>query len=182
MGLRPFCHSPFWIAMIKEVKMIDFRKFSPAEPHDFEGFLKISDMIKDNCSMVPARPGIYIIFSSNRDKPTFCNSFKAFSADPVPARDIGILEKNWIEDTGIIYIGKARNLKNRLQAYMKWGQGKRGALGHKGGRDIWQLKNAGDMLVAWHVEESEAPEAVEKELLGAFKKEFQKYPFANHRQ
>lgn len=160
--------------------MIDFCKFSPSDPQGFEGFQKISEMVTDNCGRVPARPGIYIIFSPDRDMPQFCASFKEFAADPVPARDITELETNWIKGTGIIYIGKATNLHNRLKAYMKWGKGKKSALGHNGGRDIWQLQNVGEMLVAWHVEDKEEPKVVENKLLVAFREQFQKYPFANH--
>lgn len=162
--------------------MIDFCKFSPDDPHDFEGFLKISEVISDNCKMIPAKPGIYIVFSSNRKMPVFCDSFKEFSIDPIPARDLNTLWRNWIEETSILYIGKATNLRNRLKAYIKWGRGKKSALGHKGGRDIWQIQNVDDLLLAWRVEEKENPEIIEKKMLDAFKERFKKYPFANHRR
>lgn len=63
------------------------------------------------------------------------------------------LQKNWDDGTQIVYIGKAKSLNERLKTYMDFGQGK--AVGHWGGRYIWQIDNVKDLVVCWHTLPSE---------------------------
>lgn len=62
---------------------------------------------------------------------------------------------------------------------MQFGQGE--PIGHWGGRLIWQLKDAKDLIVCWKVlGKDEEPREVEKEMIQAFKKGHDgKRPFAN---
>lgn len=96
---------------------------------------------------------------------------------------IDVLRDNWVEKTPIIYIGKAggegsrATLRSRLKQYFRFGQGE--AVGHWGGRYIWQLKNAQDIIVCWKEMSKEEPRTFEKQLIATFVKQFGKRPFAN---
>lgn len=56
-----------------------------------------------------------------------------------PNVSITELETNWVENTCVVYIGKAgTTLQKRLNQYLKFGNGQN--IGHWGGRYIWQIK------------------------------------------
>ena len=78
----------------------------------------------------------------------------------------------------ILYIGKAdgkKGLRQRLKQYMNYGWDK--ATNHKGGRAIWQIEDAGLLLLAF--EECEDAEVREKQLLADYKAKNGSYPLAN---
>ena len=61
---------------------------------------------------------------------------------------------------------------------MKFGQGKRVA--HHGGRSIWQIQGAEDLIVCWKaLDEGDDPRLVKKEMLCEFKKRYGCLPFDN---
>jgi len=61
---------------------------------------------------------------------------------------------------------------------MQFGQGK--AVGHYGGRYIWQLQDAKDLVVCWKVTLDDEPRVVEKQMIEEFKAAHGgKRPFAN---
>jgi hypothetical protein len=80
----------------------------------------------------------------------------------------------------VLYIGKADDgqLRTRLSAYVRFGRG--GSARHSGGRLIWQLHGAEDLLVAWRVLNPECtPLDVETTLIEEFTADYGKPPFAN---
>jgi hypothetical protein len=91
------------------------------------------------------------------------------------------LEARWIAETPIVYIGKAGapgsrvTLRSRLVQYMRFGSGD--PVAHWGGRAIWQLEDAPELLVCWRPEGQ--PRQVEKELLAEFRQRFGRLPFGN---
>jgi len=83
-------------------------------------------------------------------------------------------------DRETLYIGKAdggNRLRQRLKQYMDCGWGK--ATNYKGGRAIWQIEDAGLLLLAY--EECEDASAREKQLLAEYKETNGTYPLANWR-
>ncbi len=96
---------------------------------------------------------------------------------------LDILKSNWIENTVVVYIGKAgasgkdATLRIRLKQYFSFGKGNN--IGHYGGRLIWQLKNSKDLLVAWKPLTEEEPRTVEANLIQDFVSQYSKRPFAN---
>ena len=81
-----------------------------------------------------------------------------------------------------IYIGKAggpnsnATLRKRLKQYIRFGSGE--AVGHGGGRYIWQLEDADQLLFCWKA--CADAEELEKALIATFKKCHDgKRPFAN---
>lgn len=79
----------------------------------------------------------------------------------------------------VVYIGKADVLRRRLTQFGQFGAGE--PVGHRGGRLIWQLADAGDLLVAWHeITWGEAARDYERRLLAAFAEQRSgRRPFAN---
>ena len=84
--------------------------------------------------------------------------------------------ENWVTGTPVVYIGKATSLRARLRQYRDFGNGK--PVGHWGGRYIWQLADAAELLVAWKPTAGE-PRTIEAEMIAAFVQQFGKRPFAN---
>ena len=52
---------------------------------------------------------------------------------------------------------------------------------HRGGRLLWQLTDAQDLLVAWRVE-PDSIGMIERDLVDEFEKTYCRYPFANLRR
>ena len=102
---------------------------------------------------------------------------------PKPVKEL-IDKWNKIEnhDDRIVYIGKAKKLRQRLRQYTKHGYGK--AKNHTGGRAIWQLENNKELLI--QIEPCEAdvdPEYIESMLLDEyFLAHNNTLPFANFRK
>jgi len=59
-----------------------------------------------------------------------------------PTVSVSALDANWVVGASVAYIGKAKQeqLRKRLRAYLRFGQGRGGR--HWGGRLIWQLDDA----------------------------------------
>ena len=84
-------------------------------------------------------------------------------------------------DKEILYIGKAagRNgLRQRLRQYMKygWGNGKN----HRGGRAIWQVEDAGMLLLTYETCDNASEK--ERQMIEAYKEKNNCFPVANWRK
>lgn len=150
----------------------------------FTGFITIGELVA-NIDVVPPIPGVYVIMRSNASQPEFLmQGSGGFFKEKNPNVSIDELERNWVDDTSVLYIGKAGSLKgsatlrSRLKQYMQFGQGK--AVGHYGGRYIWQLQDAKDLVVCWKVILGDESRDVEKQMIEEFKVAHEgKRPFAN---
>ena len=143
--------------------------------YGFNGGVPIASL-KTNCSMIPDVQGIYLITKELKQKASFLKvgtggHFKGKN----PNVAIQELEMNWVEESVVVYIGKATSLRTRLSQYMKFGSGKN--IGHWGGRYIWQLSYANELLVWWMPVND--PREIEKELINNFTQEYGVRPFAN---
>lgn len=150
----------------------------------FEGFVSVRNLRASRLSEVPACPGVYVFVRVSEIPPTFLTTspggrFK--SKDPtVP---IEVLTRRWVPGTTIVYIGKAGGLRKpptirkRLQQYLDFGAGK--PVGHWGGRFIWQLTDAEELVVCWRPVEDADPESIESAMLAAFDQKHASLPFAN---
>jgi hypothetical protein len=152
----------------------------------FVGFVEISALQEQKCGEVPNAAGVHFVLRADSTTvPTYLvtgsgGHFKR--KNPNVALDE--LERYWVDRALVLYIGKAgpksATLRSRLQQYMRFGSGE--AVGHWGGRYIWQLRGSRDLLVCWKVIAPGAdPRDEEKQLIREFEKEFQKPPFANLR-
>jgi excinuclease UvrABC nuclease subunit len=155
---------------------MNFNSIKETNDCGFSGFKKMSELFK-NSDTIPDRQGVYLVLNPDFEKnPEFLQTgtgghFKGKN----PNVTIDELKRNWVEKTPIVYIGKATSLKSRLRQYFRFGQGQ--AVGHWGGRFIWQLKNSNDLIVCW----KELPDArvQESSMIQKFKNKFGKRPFAN---
>jgi hypothetical protein len=151
----------------------------------FEGFVTIGSLFK-NSSILPKVKGVYMILYPPAMAPKFITigsggHFKGRN----PNVSLQLLQDNWVDKATIIYIGKAGSesgsatLQSRLKQYLNFGQGK--AVGHWGGRLIWQLPFAEDLIVCWKTTPQQEPSVIESDLIDKFKKLHKKRPFANLR-
>jgi hypothetical protein len=149
----------------------------------FIGFKTMKELFNDS-SILPSCKGIYLVLYLDKLPPQFLitgsgGHFKGKN----PNVSVNYLKDNWINNTIIVYIGKAGNdggsatLKSRLRQYFSFGQGKN--IGHWGGRLIWQLKNHKDLIVCWKALPEHDPRTVEAGLIQQFITKFGKRPFAN---
>ncbi len=155
---------------------MDFNDLNSIRKAGFTGFAKINDLSKD-CSVIPDIQGVYMILKDNNKHIEFIEKgtgghFKGKN----PNVSIKELEENWVDNTKVMYIGKATSLNKRVRQYLRFGQGE--PVGHWGGRYIWQLKTTKDLIVCWHTL-STVPRETEKELIQNFKNVYGKRPFAN---
>jgi hypothetical protein len=103
-----------------------------------------------------------------------------------PSVDVDVLKEKWVEGAPVIYIGRARGpgvrslLQQRVKRYIRFGQGK--AVGHAGGRFIWQLRDHVALQVAWLPTPEKDPAITEAALLDEFVLRYGRLPFANLRQ
>ena len=71
-------------------------------------------------------------------------------------------------------------LKKRLSTYMRFGQGE--AVGHWGGRFIWQMKDSRDLIICWKPMPIGDAAKEESDMIQSFKQAHGgKRPFANLR-
>lgn len=96
------------------------------------------------------------------------------------------LQRRWDLRTPVLYIGKAGGIEGgtslweRLQLYRRYGAGENAT--HRGGRAIWQVKDAtNQLLVRWTATSRLDPECVEEQLLECFRNNFGMLPLANQR-
>jgi excinuclease UvrABC nuclease subunit len=153
-----------------------FTDISEFKKNGFNGFKTIGELIKDG-TFIPEKPGVYFILNMNSKPSEFLSiGSGGYFKGKNPNVSTDRLQENWVEQTPVVYIGKATSLKKRLKQYFSFGQNKN--VGHYGGRYIWQLKHASDLVVCWKATDSD-PREIEKELIQRFNSQFGTLPFAN---
>lgn len=148
----------------------------------FVGFVPFADLpLLD----VPATEGVYVVVRPGAAEPVFhVRSPAGWLKGKDPSVDVERLERKWISGASVIYIGKAGvgpsgrgGLRRRLDQYRRHGAGE--AVGHWGGRFIWQLWGSERLRVAWKVTPDLDPEDVESESIADFVCVYGQLPFAN---
>lgn len=165
--LKEFNFKGDYQTMVDKLTQLGFKGFNPV------GFLMMT------CRDIPKSQGVYVVLRKNTGNPEFLEiGTGGFFKSKDPNVSISELEANWVADTPVMYIGKAGEgrLRKRIHEYMRFG--KEENVGHWGGRYIWQLVNANDLIVCW-CETEEDSRDVEVEMIKKFKEEFGKRPFAN---
>lgn len=145
----------------------------------FHGFISIQKLMEDD-GCIPEKKGVYIVLRENTKVPDFLTTGTGgFFKRKDPNVTIEELKRNWVNDSQIMYIGQTgATLKSRLKQYLNFGQGK--AVGHKGGRYIWQLKDSRSLLICWKELPDQDPREIEKQMILDFKKAHDgQRPFAN---
>ncbi len=142
----------------------------------FIGFKKMSELFLDS-SMLPDNNGVYLVLNVDNKAGEFLTigSGGHFKGKD-PNISLADLKSNWVDNTKVVYIGKATSLRSRLRQYFSFGQGKN--IGHYGGRLIWQIKYSKDLVVCWKSLTTD-PREFEADLIQQFVKTFGCRPFAN---
>lgn len=152
----------------------------------FTGFVTVNALM-DDISVVPKVPGVYVVMRKSEDTPVFLAAGTGghFNGRN-PNVSVDELKGHWVEGASIVYIGKAGGsdssvtLRKRLKQYMRFGQGE--PIGHWGGRYIWQLADAKELIVCWKKITDKEPKDVESLMINEFKEwHGHKRPFANLR-
>ncbi len=138
------------------------------EAAGFTGWRTWAELRSTQFAEIPATPGVYTVHRPKLGEPTFLEESPAGRfKDRDPTVSPATLRENWVSGAGVVYIGKADALRTRLRQYARFGAGER--VGHWGGRYIWQLADAGELLVAWHeVAWGESAREYERRLLARF--------------
>ena len=139
----------------------------------------LQTLYRCGCDCIPEAPGVYWVLRPEGMTIRFTEHTYNHSAKLYP---VEVLSHKYggCKDQEILYIGKAdgkRGLRQRLKQYMNYGWDK--ATNHKGGRAIWQIEDAGFLLLAF--KECNDAETWEKQLLADYKAKNSSYPLANWR-
>ena len=155
---------------------MDFNNIDEIKEAGFIGFKKMGELFIDSSS-IPKIKGIYLVLNPNYKKAEYLQigtggHFKGKD----PNVSLSVLKANWVENTKVVYIGKATSLRARLRQYFSFGQGKN--IGHYGGRLIWQIKYSNDLIVCWKALTTD-PRDFEAKLIQQFVAVYGCRPFAN---
>ena len=143
----------------------------------FSGFISVAKFREDGCS-IPTGAGVYLVVRATKTAPRFLSEGTGgYFKGKNPNVSIEELQANWVDDTCVLYIGKATSLRKRLKQYIDFGKGR--SVGHWGGRYIWQLEDADQLLLCWKETPNEDPKSVESAWISSFKSFYGVRPFAN---
>lgn len=118
------------------------------ETSGYVGWSTWEELRMSELAHVPPTAGCYIVYRSSQDEPSFLNANSAgrFKGKN-PTVPLDRMAAEWVPGAQVVYIGKADDLRTRLKAYARFGAGE--PVAHWGGRLIWQLADASELLVAW---------------------------------
>lgn len=149
----------------------------------FQGFVPIQEL-RSSPERIPALRGVYVLLRDATPAPVFLESGTGgFFKGKNPNVSLNVLEQNWVKSSSVVYIGKAGDpgkaatLRTRLWQYLRFGIGAN--VGHWGGRYIWQLEDAENLLVCWLPLPEGIPSELESALIDSFRQEHGVRPFAN---
>lgn len=150
----------------------------------FSGFVTVRTLREAQLTGVPKQGGVYVVLRKNSRAPVF---LATSPAGPFKGRDptipVEALRAAWVPEACVLYVGKAggygmqATLRGRLRSYLRHGAG--APAPHWGGRAIWQLADADELLIAWRTVTKGEPRDRERSLIAEFIAAFGKRPFAN---
>ncbi len=143
----------------------------------FEGFIPVAKL-REATSILPENAGVYVVIRKSDVAPQFLEKGTGgFFKGKNPNVSIEVLTDNYVTESKTVYIGKAANLRKRLGQLLSFGAG--AAIGHWGGRFLWQLADSVGLIVAWKITPGCDPRAIETQMIRSFVSVHGKRPFAN---
>jgi hypothetical protein len=92
-----------------------------------------------------------------------------------------MVEDAWVPNARIVYVGTAAGasgLRDRVRPLIQFGFGK--AVGHRGGRLLWHLRDHRKLKVFWQDSPREEADRLETQFIAQFKRAHHgRRPFAN---
>lgn len=152
---------------VSPVLPVSFRR-PDLEATGFIGWNTWDELRRGDFRIAPNGPAVYVVYRPRPQGPSFlqANPGGRFKGRD-PSLPTQTLEANWVAGAQVVYIGKADVASRRLKQFARFGAGE--PVGHWGGRLIWQLADADELLIAWHpISWSETARAYEKRLLAHF--------------
>ena len=126
---------------------MEYRTIDDLKKAGFEEFRTV-EKLKEDLSDIPAVAGVYMVVYQGDGMPEFLeNGTRGFFKGKNPNVPVSELESNWVNNTCVVYIGKATTLSKRISQYLRFGNGEN--IGHWGGRLIWQIKDSKDLQLCW---------------------------------
>ncbi|MBE6236205.1 MAG: hypothetical protein E7112_08235 [Bacteroidales bacterium] len=151
--------------------------FDMIESAGFAGFMPVVELRDSETESVPDVPGVYMVLRDSGERPDFlARGSGGYFKGKDPNVPLSELSANWVEGAKVLYIGKAKSLRKRISQYLRFGDGK--PVGHWGGRYIWQLADAQELIFCWMPVDGD-PDAVETEMISRFREHYGSRPFAN---
>ncbi|QHQ33902.1 hypothetical protein [Algicella marina] len=138
--------------------------------------------LRDRSGVVPREPGVYCVAAPSDLEPRWLQiGTGGFFKGKDPNVGLLELERNWVRTSLLLYFGRAsagkanqRGLKKRTNELVRFGMGE--AVGHWGGRLLWQIEQSDTLLLFWKT--SEEPEVEKARLIEAFLGAHGSKPFA----
>jgi len=162
---------------------LNFNNINDLRKNGFTGFITVNELWIDK-SVIPKLKGVYLVLNPSYKNTKFINpGVGGFFKGKDPNVSISELRSNHVDNSRVVYIGKAGSptgnatLNSRLGQYLRFGQGRN--VGHWGGRLIWQIKSNSELVFCWKPTPDNDPREVEKQLLESFIYQFNQRPFAN---
>lgn len=152
---------------------------------NFFGGAPISSL-QISCDSLPQEKGVYVVVRRGNQPTRFLRmNTGCHLRGRNPTVRIPELRRNWIEEARVLYIGKAggtgirTTLRKRVRCFIRFGLGY--SCAHWGGRYIWQIAGAQDLVIYWKSTPNQEPREVERALIDDFKQTYGRLPFANLR-
>lgn len=143
----------------------------------FSGFIPVSEL-RGNTKVIPECGGVYIVVRESDNEPEFLAvGTGGFFKRKNPNVSIEELEANYVADSKVVYIGKAASLRKRICQLLRFGAGS--AVGHWGGRYLWQLADSDKLIIAWKSTPAVVPRTEELRMLNDYVSLHGRLPFAN---
>lgn len=164
---------------------MDFENTKRLKEFGFSGGIRIADL-QASCENLPPQQGVYLVVKKGKTPVVFLEkSTGGWFKGRDPSVSEAVLTERWVVGPQVIYVGKAGGSSNkstlhtRLRLFMQFGLGRKCA--HWGGRYIWQIAGAKDLLVYWKPTPGSEPRQTEKAILAEFRQRYGRLPFANLR-
>jgi hypothetical protein len=160
---------------------MDFN-LSALKKNGFRGFVEVKGLLKERSPLacLPNRSGVYVFFRCAGNRPRFCNpGTGGWFRGKNPNAVINILENKWVDGAHVVYIGQTKNIRQRIKTRLEFGRGL--PVRAWGGRYIWQLKDVGELQIAWKEVLQGDLRKTERRMINQFKRIYGGFPYANLR-
>ena len=162
---------------LRHIKISPDTEISKYMSEDFDGFIRVSEL-RNSAFLLPEVAGVYVVLRASKAEPHFLEKGTGgYFKGKNPNVSIAELTENFVYDTKTLYIGKATNLRKRVGQLLQFGEG--AAVGHWGGRYLWQLVDSDNLMIAWKTTPECDPRTVEAQMIKDFISLHGKRPFAN---